>query len=128
MTPPPAAPTDAPPSTDERLWAMLAHLLTFAGWALIGAGNWIPPLVIWLAKKDQSAFVADQAKESLNFQVAVLVVLGIAALLNFVVLGACIGVPLMVAAVVADIVLVLVASMRAHEGVRYRYPVPRLIP
>ena len=39
------------PDSNARNWGMLAHLLTLLGY-LIGFGHVIPPLVIYLAKKD----------------------------------------------------------------------------
>ena len=51
-----------PPSSDEKTMALLSHILT-----LVSA--FIAPLVIYLVKKDDSSFVAEHAKESLNFQI-----------------------------------------------------------
>src|SRR5687767_7779847 len=56
------------PTPDDRTWAMLAHLSPIVGLGFIG------PLVVWLIYKDKSPFVADQAKEALNFNLAVLIV------------------------------------------------------
>ncbi len=53
---------------DARTWAMLCHIGAFAGY-IIPFGHIIAPLVIWLIKKDESPFVDDQGKESLNFQI-----------------------------------------------------------
>src|SRR5690242_19907337 len=77
--PPPAAgrPMDyAGPSTgpaipkdsSDRTMGMLCHLLAFSG-HFIPFGHIIGPLVLWLIKKDDSPFVDDQGKESLNFQI-----------------------------------------------------------
>jgi uncharacterized Tic20 family protein len=55
---------------EERNWAMLSHLLALVGYFAIPFGNIIAPLIIYLVKKDESAFVADQARESLNFQIS----------------------------------------------------------
>src|SRR6476620_1628274 len=74
MAPPPA-PT-AVASAEEKQWAMFAHLsvllggLITSGWAG-SIGFFIGPLVIWLMKKDTMPFVADQAKEALNFNITV---------------------------------------------------------
>ena len=50
--------------SDERLWAMLAHL----GGIVLG---FVAPLVVWLVYRERSAFLDDQGKEALNFQIAV---------------------------------------------------------
>ncbi|MBD3169044.1 MAG: DUF4870 domain-containing protein, partial [candidate division Zixibacteria bacterium] len=44
---------------DERMWAMLCHISTFAGF-VVPFGNIIGPLVIWMIKKDEFPLVADQ--------------------------------------------------------------------
>src|SRR5215510_683688 len=51
---------------DEKMWAIGAHLGPF----LIG---FIAPLVVWLMFKDRSAFLDRHGKESLNFQLTVLI-------------------------------------------------------
>jgi len=54
------------PTKDECNMAMLAHLLgIFTGF--LGA------LVVWLMKKDSSAFVGEESKEALNFQITMLI-------------------------------------------------------
>lgn len=115
----PADPLAPPPtpSSDERQWGMLAHLLTLLGY-LVVFGHFIPPLVIWLAKRDQSGFAADQAKESLNFQITVLILRVVCLVLVCCLVGILLFIPLEV----AQIVLVIVASVQASDGQRYRYP------
>jgi uncharacterized Tic20 family protein len=115
-----------PPSAPSRQWAMLAHLLTLLGY-LIGIGHFIPPLVIWLAKRDEDEFVGDQAKESLNFQITYLLVSIVAAVLIFVLIISCVGIPVAwligLGLPIAHLVLVIIAGLKASDGVRYRYPV-----
>ena len=118
---PPFAPAlgipSALPSKEERQWAMLAHLLTFLGYA-VAFGCFIPPLVILLSKREESEFIADQARESLNFQITVL----IAALLCLPLICVVIGIPLLVLITLVQLGLVIVAAVAASEGKRYRYP------
>jgi uncharacterized protein len=101
----------------DRNWASAAHFLTLLGY-LVVFGHVIPPLVVLLAKGDRSAFVADQAKESLNFQITVF--LATVVTLPFVCL--LVGIPVLVLIVVLHLVLVIVGSIRASDGERYRYP------
>jgi len=98
-------------SQDERTMGMLCHLS-----ALIG---FIGPLIVWLLKKDESEFVNDQGKESLNFQITMLICSAVSAVLMLVVIG------VVLAAVVGvyDIVMFIIAAVQANKGVRYRYPV-----
>jgi uncharacterized Tic20 family protein len=126
-----ASPAGAPagPSAQERQWAMFAHLsvvlggLITSGWAG-NLGYFIGPLVIWLVKKDTMPFVADQAREALNF--AITVSLACLALLILTVLTLGIGLlvtgPLLIAIAVVSLVLVVIAAIKANEGIAYRYP------
>jgi uncharacterized Tic20 family protein len=63
------ATTSSTPS--ERTWALIAHLGGPAG-ILLSAGLFrfrCSRFVIYLAKRDDSEFAGDQAKEALNFQI-----------------------------------------------------------
>jgi uncharacterized protein len=105
------------PSKDARLWAMIAHLSAFAGY-VIPFGNFIGPLVIWQVKKDEHPFAGEQGKEALNFQITVTLAILVCIPLMFV----CIGIPLAMAVGVADLVFIIIAAIKANEGVAYRYP------
>jgi uncharacterized Tic20 family protein len=113
------------PSHGARQWAMLAHLLTLLGY-LVVFGHFLPPLLIWLTRRDDEPFVADQAKESLNFQLTFLLVSIVTGVTAFVLYLTCVGIPLawllLLAVPVAHLVFVLIAGLRASDGIRYRYP------
>ena len=97
---------------DARMFGMLAHLLgIFTGF--------IGPLVIWLIKKDESPFVDDQGKESLNFQITMLIAHMVSGALWCVFVGA-ITTP---ALIVVDIVFCIMGAMKANNGEYYRYPI-----
>jgi uncharacterized Tic20 family protein len=112
---PPSLP--ATPDKEERTWAMAAHLSAYAG-HLIPFGHILGPLIIWLIKRDSSEFVEDQAKEALNAQISITIYAAVALLLCFVL----IGFPILFALWLADIVLIIVAAVKANDGTRYRYP------
>ena len=106
-----------------HLSALLGGLLT-SGWG--GSfGFFIGPLVIWLMKKDTMPFVNDQGKEALNF--AITVSIACVALLMLTILslgiGALLTIPLLMAIGIASLVFVVIAAIKSHEGVAYRYPV-----
>ena len=105
------------PTQDERTWGMLAHLTAFSGF-LIPFGNIIAPLIVWLVKRDQSQFVADQGKEALNFNISVLLAGALCAALVFVLIGILLGVALFF----YWLAMTIVAGIKASEGIRYRYP------
>ena len=96
------------PTSDEKTMALLAHVLTFVA-------SILAPLVIYLIKKDESAFVAAHARESLNFQITVL-------LICIVLIISLIGVLLLWAVGILALILVIVATIKASEGKLYRYP------
>jgi uncharacterized protein len=116
-------------SAEERQWAMFAHLSALlggfvtAGWAG-SIGCFIGPLVIWMLKKETMPFVDDQAKEALNFNITVAIVFFALFLMTLLTLG--IGIvltlPLMIIVGLAWLVLTIIASMKANQGERYRYP------
>jgi uncharacterized Tic20 family protein len=128
MAPPPAPTAAARP--DEKQWAMFAHLsvllggLVTSGWGG-SVGFFIGPLVIWLIKKDTMPFVADQAREALNF--AITVSIACVALLVLTIMSLGIGliltVPLMMIIGIGALVLCIIAAMKANQGVAYRYPI-----
>ena len=100
-------------SADDANLAMLAHLLGIVF-------GFIAPLIIWMISKDQpqKGFVADQAKEALNFQITVIIALCIAGVLIVIFIGILL-VPMIL---VVNFVLCILAGLKAREGVAYRYP------
>ena len=101
-----------------RTWGMLCHLSAFAGFVGIPLGNILGPLVVWMIKKDECPFVDDQGKESLNFQISMLIYEIVAALLML----ALVGFVLLPILLIAQIVLMIMASVAANRGEAYRYP------
>jgi len=127
MSAPPAPAGTA--SADEKQWAMFAHLsvllggLVTSGWAG-SVGFFVGPLVIWQMKKDTMPFVNDQAKEALNFAITVSLACLALLLLTFMSLGigAVLTFPLMAIIGIGAVVLVIIAAMKARDGIAYRYP------
>ena len=107
-----AAPPAPLSDSDQRLWATLAHI----GPIIIG---FVAPLVIWLIYKDRGRYVADQAKEALNFQITVTIAATISSILIF----AIIGLVLLPIVLIAALVLMIMAAIAANKGQAYRYPV-----
>jgi uncharacterized Tic20 family protein len=101
------------PNSDERILAILSHIL-----AIVPGIGILGPLVIYLVKKDESGFVAANAKESLNFQITIIV----GYLISFILLLVIIGVFLFWILGIVNIVLVIVATIKASENRIYRYP------
>jgi uncharacterized Tic20 family protein len=117
--PPPESKPVLEPTADERQWALLAHLSGLIA-TMLGGLSFLGPLIIWLIKKDQSAFVGDQAKEALNFQIAVTIAMVVSVAIAFATCG--IGVVLPPIVWVGSLVFAIVAALEANKGIAYRYP------
>jgi uncharacterized Tic20 family protein len=100
------------PSETERTWGMLAHLVVPV------IGNVAGPWFVWLGKREESTFVGEQARESLNFNITVSLAALLCGLAALVFIGFLLGLALFI----AWLALTLTAAIRASEGVRYRYP------
>ena len=109
----------------ERQWAMFAHLSALSALFTGGLGAIVGPLIIWLVKKDSMPFVDDQGKEALNFNITVAIAMAVLIGVGTVLLVVLIGFLFYLAAFalgVAWLVLVILGTIKANEGVRYRYP------
>ncbi|HUS85609.1 MAG TPA: DUF4870 domain-containing protein [Bacteroidales bacterium] len=104
-------------SESERNWAMFCHLSTFAS-VIIPFGGIIGPLICWSSKRHESSFVDMNGKEALNFQLSILLYLFVCIPLIFIV----IGIVLMIALFILELVCVIIASIKAARGEDYRYP------
>lgn len=121
-----AAPEEAPDaeadltydvSSDERTWGVLTHAAAFAGFA-VPFGNVLGPLLIWLVKRDESRFLDANGKQAVNFQITWTIWIGIALLTLL------IGIGLLIVPVVmlAWLIFVVLAMIRASEDQVYDYP------
>ena len=105
-------------SKDVRNWAMLCHLSALVGLLGNGIGFFLGPLIVWLIKKEEHPFIDEQGKEAVNFQITMFIAFMIALVLSFVL----IGIPLLVALGVLEIVFPIIAAIQASNGTHYRYP------
>jgi len=119
---PPESPAASDPSTpnkEERTWALIAHLgSAVASLASAGLLSFVLPLVIYLAKRDESQFVGDQAKESLNFRITLTIGYLLCVPLMFVAIGFCLA-PIIW---LLDLIFGIIAGIKAYDGESYRYP------
>lgn len=112
IQPPPDKPPYVP-TQDERTWALLAHLSGLI--AGMFAVPFVGPLIVWVIKKDESPFVGDQAKEALNFQIALLIAVVVC-------IATCVGIVLAPIVGIAGLVYSILGALEANKGVYYRYP------
>ncbi|PYJ73475.1 MAG: DUF4870 domain-containing protein [Verrucomicrobia bacterium] len=82
-------------------------------------GHILGPLIVWLVKRGDSAEIDEHGRESLNFQISMLIYNLIAGILCLVLIGFVILGILHI----LNLVLVIVASIQASEGKLYRYPI-----
>ena len=99
------------PSTDEKSWAMGCHLI-----ALVM--SFVGPLILWLIKREGNPFVDEQGKEAVNFQLSILLYVVVCSFLTIIVVGAL----LMPLVGLFDVIFIIVAAVKANDGVNYRYP------
>src|SRR5438552_15689287 len=114
QTPPP------PPSTssDVRTWCVLCHASALLGLFFHFVGHLGGPLIVWLIKRGDSPEIDAYGKESLNFQLSMLIYDAVAVVLCIFL----IGIPILIGLWVANTVLVIIASVKAGQGEFYRYP------
>jgi uncharacterized Tic20 family protein len=116
--PPPQYQQPAPPVADNtRTFMMLAHLSAFAG-LFIPFGNILGPFIVWMIKKDEMPGVDAHGKESMNFQISITIYL----IVSFILWLVIIGIPITVGLSIFWLVMVIMASVKANEGVLYKYP------
>ena len=122
--------------SEERKWAMLAHLATFSG-LVIPLGNLLAPVVVGLVKRE-SAYVRYHARSALMFQISFLLYEAVSVVLALVVIGGIRNEALersfllqvllvllalyALAVLIGWVALVLHAAIRARAGVTYQYP------
>ena len=110
--------TSTSTSTSVRTWCILAHATALVGFFVPVAGHIVGPLIVWLAKRQDSPEIDAHGKESMNFQISMLIWNVIAGILCLVL----IGIPILILLHILNIIFVIVASIQASEGKLYRYP------
>jgi uncharacterized Tic20 family protein len=123
-----AAPTPGAPLTaaEDRQWAMWSHI---GGVAVLFWAGWLPPLILWLVFKDRGALTREESKESLNFQITVMIALVANAILGVILGIVTLGFWFLVqqlihwVIVIAAVVFSIIGGVKVNSGGSYRYPV-----
>ena len=84
--------------------------------ALLGVGL-VLPLVVYLAMRHESEYVAANAREALNFHISVLIYSLCCIPLVFILIGS-----LLLVLGFGSLVLAIIATIKASDGLCYRYP------
>jgi uncharacterized Tic20 family protein len=106
--------TSGAPSSEEKSMAVICHLVSLV--ATAACLNWLVPIIVMLIS--DSPFVKQQAKESLNFQISII----IWGVISFAACFIVIGIPMLFAVALAAIILPILAAIRVSDGQAYRYP------
>lgn len=111
-------PLSAPAVTNVRTWTAFVHASSLLGVFLHFPGHVIPPLIIWLAKRDESPEIDAHGKEALNFQISMLIYNAVAAVFCLIL----VGFVFLAILWVLNAVFVIIAAIHASDGKLYRYP------
>jgi uncharacterized Tic20 family protein len=115
-------PGGGPDDKEARQMAMLAHLSGILASLVSGTfAGFVGPLIIWIVKKDDSPFVADQAKEALNFQLTLMILVLVCWAVAIGTCGILFFLPII--PFVLQLIFGIIAGMKANEGEYYRYPI-----
>lgn len=112
--------SEAIDTEDQRVrnLAIWCHLSSLAVYLGIPFGNLLGVLIFWLINRDQAAFIDWHGRESLNFQITLVIYSAITLLLSFILIGLFLF-PLLA---LFHVVLTVIAAVRASEGKEYHYP------
>jgi uncharacterized Tic20 family protein len=125
-------PEEDPITSQDRQMALLAHVTGFFC-------SFVMPLVLWLQYRDKQLFVAQHCRESLNYQISLYVhafFLNLPYAAVFLVLWKLYDLPMFQALMIASVVVIVLAillviletilivraSLAAHRGRPFRYP------
>ena len=97
--------------SDQRLWATLVHI----GGIFF---HFLPALIGYLVLRDRGAFVQQQTRTALNFQLTVLAGYVVGIFTSWFV----IGLFLLMAVAAVNIVFSIIAAVTASKGQHYEYP------
>jgi len=122
-TPPPQPPRySAPPLTpgEERTWSILTHVIA-GGLNLLTGGLFaglIGAIVIYVIYKDRGPLIRQHATTTLNFQITLIIVEIIGWITSFIIIGLFI----LAAAWIVNIVFSIMGALAANRGEPYTYP------
>jgi len=113
---------------EERDWGIALHLSALA-MHIIPFGNILGPLIIWSSKRDRSAYLDQQGREVLNFHISWTVGLILAVIMQVIAIasGIKIVIPLLILTGIGYyfgmLYFIIVAALRASDGLYFDYPV-----
>ncbi|HET6246063.1 MAG TPA: DUF4870 domain-containing protein [Tepidisphaeraceae bacterium] len=106
----------APPTKDEQSMGMLCYIL-----GIFGLLGWVGPLIIWQTRKD-SAFINDQAKEVLNWELTIIPIYLLVMVTFCIPIVNILGFLCFFATLITNLVFCIIGAVKASQGVAYRMP------
>ena len=100
------------------MWCHLIPLI--AGVIGLGVLGFIGPLVIMNSGNQRSPFVNHHAKDSLNFQISMLIYSAIILIFGFITCG--LGILLYIPLLIVGLIFEIIATVAATNGQHYLYP------
>lgn len=111
-----AEPIDPNVTDDERTWGTISHISGLAG-MIIPFASVLAPMIIWLTKGKESEYIEKHSKTAFNFQLSMFIYLAVSGILCIIL----IGIPMLIFFSLAWIVLTIIGTIKASEGVVYKY-------
>lgn len=108
--------TEVGVNSTDRYFAVAVHLSPLANFIGLFPLAFFGPLVLWLIRKDESAFVEDHGREMLNFMLSFCV-------WHVILVLTVIGALLVPVLWIVTLVSVVRAAVAAGRGEYFRYPV-----
>jgi uncharacterized Tic20 family protein len=115
---PPLPPANIPAIANVRTWSAFIHASALLGVFMHFPGHLIPPLILWLIKRDESPELDAHGKEAVNFQLSMLIYNAVAAVFCLVL----VGFVFLAILWVLNTIFVIIAAIQASDGKFYRYP------
>lgn len=123
----------------DTTWGVLSHFSAFLG-LIAPLGNILGPLLIWLLKKEESKYIEQNAKNSLNFQITITLTIIFMIFLRFLVTDFLLHIfairlhifvsifppiltSLVILLIIIDFIFIIIASVRASNSKIYNYPI-----
>ena len=101
-----------------RTWTAFIHASALLGVFLHFPGHLLPPLILWLIKRDDAPELDAHGKEAVNFQISMLIYNLVAAVFCLIL----VGFVFLAILWILNTVFVIIAAIQASDGKFYRYP------
>lgn len=105
-------------TSERNTWALFIHLSALSGLIGVPFGHIVGPLILWLIKKETEPDLDLHGREALNFQISSMIYAAVSAVLMLVLIGF-ILLPLVL---LGNLILTILATIKASKGEHFEYP------